>query len=111
MSNLTIGWELLIFGMGTVFLILYLLSLAIKLMGKYLRPKEELAQPLSKPTTTTEEIGATKVAAIMAAIQLVMRDSDYKLISIRPTGSTDWKKSINLDRHGFKYGRRKGKER
>lgn len=109
MSNLAIGWELLIFGMGTVFLILYLLSFAVKVMGKYLKPKEDPAQPLPKLMTTTEETGERKVAAIMAAIQLVMRGSNYNIISIKPIGSSDWKKSIDLDKHELKYGRRKGK--
>lgn len=119
MSNMTTGWQLLIFGMGTVFLMLYLLSLAVKLMGKYLKPKKELAQPLEKPTIpanvnlekpimTTDDKNEKKVAAIMAAIQLVMNDCNYNIISIKPIGSSGWKRSFSLGQQEFKYGRRKG---
>ena len=86
MSRLAIGWELLLFGMGTVFLVLYLLSVILKYTGKYLGPKKSPAQSTKSvvakvpDNNTFAKNNNAKVAAIMAAIQIVMGDSDYSII-------------------------------
>lgn len=115
MSRLAIGWELLLFGMGTVFLVLYLLSVILKITGKYLGPKKSPAQSINSVVdkvpnnnTTFAKNNNAKVAAIMAAIQVVMGDSDYRVISIKPTTSSNWKQALNTDGQEFKYVGRRG---
>ncbi len=109
MGRFASGWELTILGMGTVFLMLFLLSVVLKFMGKYLSPKKALVQPITQISVATEDdLKTQKVAAVMAAIQLVMGDSEYKVISIKPVSSS-WKQSLNLGREEIKYGGRKGK--
>ncbi|AZR72810.1 hypothetical protein BBF96_05025 [Anoxybacter fermentans] len=110
-ENFSIGWQLLVLGMGTVFLVLYFLSVILKYMGNYLRykplkKKEKI--PVQNDTSQIDINKNAKIAAVMAAIQVVMGDTSYRVISIKKKGSSTWKQAINLIGQEFNYGRRKG---
>lgn len=118
LNNLNVGWQLVVLGMGTVFLILYLLSVLLKNVGKVLGAQDK-TQSIGVSTTSAStapapvvEIPTTdnknaKVAAVMAAIQLVMGDTEYRVISIKPAENPNWKQ-VTYPVQDFTYGR-KGK--
>ncbi len=92
-----IGWQLLVLGMGTVFIMLYLLSVVVKYMGKYFTKnnKQQAVTPEKKVIKKVKN-NNDKIAAVMAAIQVVMGGTDYQVISIKPKGNSTWKQSNQL---------------
>ncbi len=104
-----IGWQLLVLGMGTVFVMLYLLSVVVKYMGKYFTKQNSKQCTVSGPQNVVHKTkdNNDKIAAIMAAIQVVMGDTDYKILSIKPKGSSTWKQAIQLTGSELTYRGRK----
>lgn len=105
MNNYLIGLELLVIGMGTVFLSLYLLSLFLYFSGKVFastaKDKKE-SRVINKKDFRTEEgakklaeksskISPKKAAAVSAAIYECLDNSkSYKIISIKKNNK-NWK--------------------
>lgn len=99
MNNYVLGLELLIIGMGTVFLSLYLLSVFLHFSGKLFGPEskdknkskkkaeilEAAAEKEIKKTDAVEkEISPKKIAAVTAAIYESLNDqNNYRIISIQ----------------------------
>lgn len=106
MNNYILGLELLLIGMGTVFLSLYLLSVFLHFSGKFFGPesskktqtknstkkaeKLEVAQEtLAEPETV---ISSKKAAAVSAAIyEMLNGKKNYKIISIQKSNQ-NWKR-------------------
>lgn len=106
MNDYVLGLELLIIGMGTVFLSLYLLSVFLYFSGKLFGPeskekkqkavKTEKVEVAEKNQETEEEIEtgipAKKVAAVSAAVYEILNDQkNYRIISIQK-GNQNWKR-------------------
>jgi len=110
MNNYVLGLELLIIGMGTVFLSLYLLSVFLHFSGKLLGPeitakKKVTKQPEKKrkiskieaegkeaETAAAEGISPQKIAAVTAAIYESLNDQkSYRIISIQKSNQ-NWKR-------------------
>ena len=105
MNNYVLGLELLIIGMGTVFLSLYLLSVFLYFSGKLFGPdseskkKKELAaekvnivEKDKKEEIKQEGISPQKIAAVSAAIYESLNDQkNYRIISIQKSNQ-NWKR-------------------
>lgn len=108
LGKFTVGGELMLLGMGIVFLMLYLLSLILKAVGHYCGPKvekNEATAPVQSVAAAKEvEDTNAKVAAVMAAIQAVMGDSEYRVVSIKPKDSSGWKSAIGVAGQEYNYG-------
>lgn len=104
MGKYMIGLQLLIIGLGTVLLSLFLLSIFLRISGKYINESEKKKE--KKKEITTAESGSAqakieesyegedkgkKMAAIAAAVyQFLDNDKDYRIISIKKSDNT-WK--------------------
>lgn len=113
LEKFNIGWQIIVLGLGTVFFILFLLSLILKSTGVNLnkhhrKPTLGIASAPIRITTAVSENKNAKIAAVMAAIQAVMGDTDYQVISILPVDQSCWKQSINMGLE-LKYQGRRGK--
>jgi len=106
MNNYVLGLELLIIGMGTVFLSLYLLSVFLYFSGKLFGPenkkkkqtevKTEKVEIAEKNRETEAEmqtgVSAKKVAAVSAAVYELLNDQKkYRIISIQKSNQ-NWKR-------------------
>ena len=106
MNNYVLGLELLIIGMGTVFLSLYLLSVFLYFSGKLFGPESEKKkrQKTAEVSTavpkkeeaeieeTGKRISAKKVAAVTAAVYESLNDQkNYRIISIQKSNQ-NWKR-------------------
>jgi len=97
MSKYIIGLQLMILGMGTVFLALYSLSLVLWIGGKLFGPSKKaktISQDYIKKEINDSEIESEseKIAAITAAINSMMEnEKNYRIISIRKKPNSDWK--------------------
>jgi len=107
MGKYMIGVQLLIIGLGTVLLSLFLLSIFLRISGKYINESEKKKEKKKKITTaesgsaeaTLEESyendnkdKGKKMAAISAAVyQFLDKEKDYKIISIKKSDKS-WKK-------------------
>lgn len=107
MNNYVLGLELLIIGMGTVFLSLYLLSVFLHFSGKILGPetkdkkksqkqlvKKEISKVEKEAETAAAEEGISpqKIAAVTAAIYESLNDQkNYRIISIQKSNQ-NWKR-------------------
>jgi len=107
MNNYVLGLELLIIGMGTVFLSLYLLSVFLHFSGKLFGPEnkdkkkskkaagipEAAAEKEIKKTDQVEKgISSKKIAAVTAAIYKSLNDQkNYRIISIQKSNQ-NWKR-------------------
>ncbi len=99
MEKYTIGLQLLIIGMGTVLLALFLLSLFLRFSGKIMGPGKEkeskVVKKESKVGSEKSNVESTEVvkggltpakkAAITAAIYQMLDGGKYNIISIRRT--------------------------
>jgi sodium pump decarboxylase gamma subunit len=93
MNNYRLGFELLVIGMGTVFISLYLLSVFLYFSGKFFgteakkktaNPGPEKQQLNSSRLAEKPQISRQKVAAITAAVAEIQGEKEFKVISIRP---------------------------
>ena len=107
MNNYVLGLELLVIGMGTVFLSLYLLSVFLHFSGKLFGPdsedkkKNKKAVEISKNAAENEAeqlieseqmISTKKAAAITAAVYEMLNDhKSYRIISIQKSNQ-NWKR-------------------
>jgi len=106
MDNYVLGLELMIIGMGTVFLSLYLLSVFLHFSGKFLAPvnknKIKKTDKISKSSTkkkvdiadTDQEqsFSSKKIAAVTSAIYESLNDQKtYRIISIQKS-KQNWKR-------------------
>ena len=110
MNNYVLGLELLIIGMGTVFLSLYLLSVFLHFSGRLFGPdskdkkKNKIQTGNKKEVTKTkaankaetaaaeEGISPQKIAAVTAAIYESLNDQkNYRIISIQKSNQ-NWKR-------------------
>jgi sodium pump decarboxylase gamma subunit len=110
MNNYVLGLELLIIGMGTVFLSLYLLSVFLHFSGKLFGPesgskkksknqvkqKREISKAENKSAAETaaaeEGVSPQKIAAVTAAIYESLNDQkNYRIISIQKSNQ-NWKR-------------------
>ena len=103
-----LGVELLIIGMGTVVLSLYLLSVFLHFSGKFFGPKypkrkiesedntkEDSKQKLAELKNNTDDVqkvNAKKIAAVSAAVFEMLKDGkSYRIISIKKS-NYNWKR-------------------
>jgi len=109
MNNYVLGLELLIIGMGTVFLSLYLLSVFLHFSGRLFGPETKAKKKNKIQTGNEKEISKTKVeneaekaaaegvspqkiAAVTAAIYESLNDQkNYRIISIQKSNQ-NWKR-------------------
>ena len=105
MNNFVLGLELLIIGMGTVFLSLYLLSVFLYFSGKLFGPdsenkkkkevkteKVDIVEKSQEKKVEGQGISPKKVAAITAAIYEKLNDQkNYRIISIQKSNQ-NWKR-------------------
>ncbi|PUU90079.1 OadG family protein [Halanaerobium sp.] len=112
MNNYVLGLELLIIGMGTVFLSLYLLSVFLHFSGRLFGPesgskkksknkvkqKREISEAENKSAAeaeieaAAEGISPQKIAAVTAAIYESLNDQkNYRIISIQKSNQ-NWKR-------------------
>ncbi len=101
MSKYLIGIQLLVVGMGTVLLTLYLLSLFIRLTGRFFGPKERDVKPVITENKGMDKdinfknketgLDQTKVAAITAALYQTLDQREYRIISIKRQENSNWK--------------------
>ena len=104
MGKYMIGLQLLIIGLGTVLLSLFLLSIFLRISGKYINTSEKKKE--KKKEITKAESGSDKpkveeeyedknkgkkMAAISAAVyQYLDNDKNYRIISIKKRDKS-WK--------------------
>jgi glutaconyl-CoA/methylmalonyl-CoA decarboxylase subunit delta len=95
MDKFIIGWQLMLVGMGTVLITLYILSLVLRLDGYLFGPREENNSKKKENIYHKDEIDtgidAKKTAAITAAIYQFMDKKEYHIISIKRVENSDWK--------------------
>ncbi|RQD75495.1 MAG: sodium pump decarboxylase gamma subunit [Halanaerobium sp. MSAO_Bac5] len=97
MNKYILGLELLVIGMGTVFLSLYLISVFLYFSGKILGPKEMRKKlPIEEKRESKEPeldgLSRKKAAAITAAVYAMLSDKkSYKIISIKKRNQ-NWKR-------------------
>jgi len=107
MNNYVLGLELLVIGMGTVFLSLYLLSVFLHFSGKLFGPdskdKEKNKKTVGNLKSAAENeavqldeseqgISPKKVAAVTAVVYEMLNDQkNYKIISIQKSNQ-NWKR-------------------
>jgi len=108
MNNYVLGLELLIIGMGTVFLSLYLLSVFLHFSGRLFGPeskdkkkskkqiekKKEITKVEKEAETAAaaEGVSPQKIAAVTAAIYESLNDQkNYRIISIQKSNQ-NWKR-------------------
>ena len=100
-ENFAFGLELLIIGLGTVFLSLYLLSFFLYFSGKMFGPKKIKKKVLTEESSQEKEpellsedggLSRKKAAAITAAVYEMLSDKkNYKIISIKKRNQ-NWKR-------------------
>lgn len=105
MNNYVLGLELLIIGMGTVFLSLYLLSVFLHFSGKLFGPdsenkkkkeikktKVDIVEKEKAAEIEEEGISSKKVAAVTAAVsEMLNNQKNYRIISIQKSNQ-NWKR-------------------
>ncbi|TDO71137.1 sodium pump decarboxylase gamma subunit [Halanaerobium saccharolyticum] len=105
MNNYVLGLELLIIGMGTVFLSLYLLSVFLHFSGKLFGPesgvkkkkevKKSKVDIVEKPRVKEPDrqgVSPKKVAAVTAALaEMLNGQKNYRIISIQKSNQ-NWKR-------------------
>ncbi len=101
MENMVLGVELLIIGMGTVVLSLYLLSVFLHFSGKLFGPKYEKdktkvnkqkQKSIEKHPDKVQAVNTKKIAAISAAVFEMLSDKkNYRIISIKKSND-NWKR-------------------
>jgi Na+-transporting methylmalonyl-CoA/oxaloacetate decarboxylase gamma subunit len=103
MNNYVLSLELLIIGMGTVFLSLYLLSVFLHFSGKLFGPdskkkkvnrteKVDIVSKNQEEEIAEEGISPQKIAAVTAAIYESLNDQkNYRIISIEKNNQ-NWKR-------------------
>jgi sodium pump decarboxylase gamma subunit len=105
MNNYVLGLELLIIGMGTVFLSLYLLSVFLHFSGKLFGPdskdkkkkevktkKVDIVEKNKEQEIEKEGVSPKKVAAVTAAVYEMLNDQkNYRIISIQKSNQ-NWKR-------------------
>jgi len=103
MNNYVLGLELLIIGMGTVFLSLYLLSVFLHFSGRLFGPetkakkknkteKIDIVPKNQEDEIEDEGISPKKIAAVTAAIYESLNDQkNYRIISIQKSNQ-NWKR-------------------
>ncbi|MFP4372058.1 MAG: OadG family transporter subunit [Halanaerobium sp.] len=107
MNNYVLGLELLIIGMGTVFLSLYLLSVFLYFSGKLFGPESENKKKAKKAAETSKAelekkdnqidkleqgFSSKKAAAVTAAVYEMLNDQkNYRIISIQKSNQ-NWKR-------------------
>ena len=106
MNNYVLGLELLVIGMGTVFLSLYLLSVFLHFSGKLFGPESEKKK--SKKTAevsnavaekketqidkSEKKFSSKKAAAVTAAVyESLNNQKNYRIISIQKSNQ-NWKR-------------------
>ena len=94
MNNYVLGLELLIIGMGTVFLSLYLLSVFLFISGKLFGPESNVKKKADVSTASvkkepvkklsTQGFSTKMIAAVTAVIYENLDDQkNYKIISVQ----------------------------
>jgi len=106
MENMFLGVELLIIGMGTVILSLYLLSVFLFFSGKFFGPEANKKKKIEKEdnkknmtyqnrnntNSKTKNLDKKKIAAMSAAIyEMIGANKDLRIISIRKN-NFNWKR-------------------
>jgi len=107
MNNYVLGLELLIIGMGTVFLSLYLLSVFLYFSGKLFGPESKNNKKNKKAANNLEAavenketkidkseqgFSSKKAAAVTAAVYEMLNDQkNYRIISIQKSNQ-NWKR-------------------
>ena len=107
MNNYVLGLELLIIGMGTVFLSLYLLSVFLYFSGKLFGPESKNKKTAKKAAETSksaleqketqideseQKFSSKKAAAVTAAVYEMLNDQkNYRIISIQKSNQ-NWKR-------------------
>lgn len=110
MNNYVLGLELLIIGMGTVFLSLYLLSVFLYFSGKLFGPEKKKQKEVKKEKVEIAEknqeteaemqtgIPAKKVAAVSAAVYEILNDQKkYRIISIQKSNQNWKRQELNIE--------------
>ena len=104
MGKYMIGLQLLIIGLGTVLLSLFLLSIFLRISGKYINTSEKKKEKKKEITKAESGSAQTKIeennkdenkgkkmAAISAAVyQYLDSDKNYRIISIKKRNN-NWK--------------------
>lgn len=93
MDKYITGLQLMILGMGTVLLTLYLLSLFINISSRFFGPEEQENNKYEENNTenyVTEGIDRKKIAAVSSVIYQLLDRREYKIISIKKKNSA-WK--------------------
>jgi len=104
MNNYVLGLELLIIGMGTVFLSLYLLSVFLYFSGKLFGPESKnnkkaannleaaVENKETKIDKSEQGFSSKKAAAVTAAVYEMLNDQkNYRIISIQKSNQ-NWKR-------------------
>lgn len=93
MGKYMIGLQLLIIGLGTVLLSLFLLSIFLRISGKYINTSEKKKEKKKEIKEEYEdENKGKKMAAVAAAVyQYLDSDKNYKIISIKKSDNS-WKR-------------------
>jgi sodium pump decarboxylase gamma subunit len=106
MENMVLGVELLVIGMGTVVLSLYLLSVFLHFSGKFFGPKhtkdktkdtiqkdiKQKQKSIEKKSGNVQAVNARKIAAISAAVfEMLTDEKNYRIISIKKSND-NWKR-------------------
>lgn len=113
LDNFNIGWQVILLGLGTVFFVLLILSVILKSIGPHFGKQQQ--KPTLGITSAPVQIAAAasenknaKIAAVMAAIQAIMGDTDYQVVSIKPVNHSFWKQAVNAGPE-LKFQGRRGK--
>lgn len=114
MLNQFDSWQTMVIVAIGIIVVLYLLSLVLRNLNRSLGAGNKThslgvatAAPAVIPSLTAEADNKNaKIAAVMAAVQAMMGDSEYRVISIKPTGQSYWKQAVcqsqDVNYHGRK---------
>lgn len=116
LKDFTVSWQLMVWIAVGVIVALYLLSRVLRNINSSLGAENKthslgVAAPVATeaPTltlTAKADNKNAKIAAVMAAIQAMMGDTEYQVISIKPTGQSYWKQVVFQGQEVNYHGRK-----
>lgn len=115
LKDLVVSWQVMIVLIVGIIGVIYMLSVLLRNINRSLGAAHKThslgvaapSTPVVTPVLPAEADNKNaKIAAVMAAVQAMMGDTEYQVISIKPTGQSFWKQAVYQSQDVNYHGRK-----